>query len=49
MVMRYGERVDDNREKYQKFGESLQSVKVYRDLGVYVDVKLRFNEHVNII
>ena len=49
MVMRFGERVDGNCEKYQIFGESLQFVKVYKDLGVYVDVKLRFHEHVNLV
>ena len=46
MVMRFGEREDDNCEKYQIFGESLQLVKVYKDLRVYVDVKIRFHEHV---
>ena len=49
MVMRFGERVDDNCEKYQIFSESLQFVKVYKDLGVYVDVKLRLHEHVNLV
>ena len=44
MVMRFGERVDNNCQKYQTFGGSLQFVKVYKDLGVYVDVKLRFHE-----
>ena len=39
MVMRFGERVHGNSEKYQIFGESLQFVKVYKDLGVCVDVK----------
>ena len=29
MVMRFGERVDNNREKYQFLGESLLFVKVY--------------------
>ena len=38
MVMRFGEWVDGNCEKYQMFGESLQFVKVYKHLGVYVDV-----------
>ena len=47
--MRFGEQVDDNCEKYQKFGESLQLVEVHKDLGVYVDVKLRFHEHVNLV
>ena len=36
MVMRFGQRVNDNCEKYQIFGESLQFVKVYKDLGVYI-------------
>ena len=48
MVMRLGEGVDNNCEKYQIFGKSLQFVKVYKDLGVYVDVKLGFHEHVNL-
>ena len=42
MVMRFGERVDYNCEKYQIFSESLQFVKVHEDLGVYVDIKLTF-------
>ena len=41
--------MDGNCEKYQIFGERLQFVKVYKDLGVYVDVKLRFHEHVNLV
>ena len=49
MVMRFGEQVDDNCEKYQIFGESLQFVKMYKGLGVYVDVKLEFHEHVNLL
>ena len=49
MVKRFGERVDNNCEKYQIFGVSLQFVKVYKDPGVYVDVKLRFHEHVNLV
>ena len=49
MVMSFGERIDDNREKYQKFGESLQLVKVYKDLGIYVYVKFGFHEHVNLV
>ena len=49
MVMRYGELVDDNCEKYQIFGESLRFVKVYKDLGVYLNVKLRNHEHVNLV
>ena len=46
--MRFGKGVDDNCEKYEIFGESLQCVKLYKDVGVYVDVKLRFHEHVNL-
>ena len=49
MVMRFSERVDNNCKKYQIFGESLQFVKVYNDLGIYLNVKLRFHEHVNIV
>ena len=41
--------VDDHCEKYQILGECLQFFKVYNDLGVYVDVKLRFHEHVSLI
>ena len=47
--MRFGERVDHNCEKYQVFAENLQFVKVYKDLGVYVDIKRRFLEHVNLV
>ena len=47
--MRYSERVDNNLENYQIFGESLQFVNVYKDLGVYVDVKIRFHEYVNLV
>ena len=36
MVMRFGEWVNDNCEKYQNFGESFQFVKVYKDLGVCI-------------
>ena len=49
MVIRFGERVDSNCEKYQIFGEKLKFAKVYKDLGVYVGVKLRFNEHINLV
>ena len=49
MVMRFGKRVDNNCEKYQIFCESLQFVKVYKDIGVYVDVNLRFDEHLNLV
>ena len=49
MVMRFCERVDDNCEQYQIFGESLQFVEVYKDLDVYVVVKLRFHEHDNLV
>ena len=49
MVLRFGERIDDNCEKYQTFGKNLQFVMVYKDLGVYVDLKLRFHEHVNLV
>ena len=31
------------------FGEGLQFVKVYSHLAIYVDVKLRFHEHVNLV
>ena len=49
MVKRFGERVDDNCEKHQIFGESLKFVTVYKDLGTYVVVKLRFNKHLSLV
>ena len=49
MTIRFGEWVENNSKKCEIFGESLQFVNVYKDLGVYVDVKLRFHEHVNLV
>ena len=49
MVLRFGERVDDNCENYPIFGKSLQFVNVYKDLGVYVDVKILFHKHVSLV
>ena len=47
--MRFGNRIGNNCGNYQIFGESLQFLKVYKDLGVYVDVKLRFHKHVYLV
>ena len=47
--MKFAERVDDNCEKYQIFGEILQFVQVYKDLWVHVGVKVRFHEHINLV
>ena len=36
VLKRFSEWVDNNCEKYQIFGESLQLVKVYKALGIYI-------------
>ena len=45
----FGERVDNNGERYQPFGESLQFIMVCKALVEFVDVKLRFHDYVYLV
>ena len=47
MVRGFGERVDKNCVNYRIFDDRVQFVNVFKDLVVYLDVKLRFHEHVD--
>ena len=47
--MRFAERIDKTSEIYHILGESLQFINVYKDLGVYLDVRLTFHKHVNLV
>ena len=53
VIMRFGERMtgmdDSDSDGYNIGGTALEFVRSYRDLGVYVDVALRFHSHINII
>ena len=51
LVMRFGSRsaASAMTAKYRVDGEELKFVQTYRDLGVVVDVALRFHSHINIV
>ena len=51
VVMRFGAREDtsDNGSRYNIGGVPLQFVSTYRDLGVIVDVRLRFHSHADVV
>ena len=49
MLMRFVERIDKNYENYQIFGESMHFDNIYKDVGVYVDIKMRSHEPVGLV
>ena len=49
IVMRFGEKVRTDTVRYRLGGQDLEFVGNCKDLGVIVDVKLRFHEHVRCV
>ena len=49
VVMRFGDRSDLPRPFYLLEGEQLSVVQCYKDLGVKIDPKLKFHNHVKTV